>query len=791
MKAYLNDRNFLSALDRENLRYYTVKITVLNKEEFPIREITGRVQFGSTINIDGNSSVRRTCTLSVVAESKENDLTNIDNLLGITKKIKLEMGLKNTTDQYPEEEMIWFPLGIFVIFQVSVSHNMTGCVINISGKDKMCLLNGECGGGLPASITFDSYDQIMGVTDITFDPLEIKEDDPSLEPNEYTIYRRIEGTGKDKTYYYYSWTRFGGWIQEVNGDRIGTRESIPNLFYDIIRTLVINYGNEQPGKVFVDNVPLEIKQICRFVGDKQLYYNTSHHKYDLAAPANLTESSLANSSEIRVFEYNDDVGYVYVPFTYDGQLVSNIGDNVCTVLDNVKSKLGNYEYFYDVYGNFHFQEIKNYLNTSYDPTDEFRTGNVVNHSWFYNSEADRKEMEKYIQNNTSLTNESNFMVNYYAYDKNLYSFENGNGLITSYVNTPNYTNIKNDFHIWGKGQENRVVHYHLAIKQKPELNTFEKKNNPYKILFMVDDKGNYTGQLRLASPEEIDYAKTNAIKENVDEYGNEFYYLNDTKMICYRTTFPKDYIETIFGYGLLAKTDGVVREYLPQDWRAELYLQGMAKQMVGIRPDVYEQELLDLFDDIYDMAGTLHSDDPDYVVPQFKADILTKPNDLDYFFDFLDPIDSLFDCSVDSLGIKIKSYQQDKIRRLYNTDIPNLILINEGMDQRTKLELETRCQKEGQDYSQVSPSVFSSIAFNTWGYTCQEVCRDLLYQCTNYAESISLQSIPIYYLDVNRRITVADRVSGINGDYIIKTISLPLDAGATMSISAARVMDRI
>jgi len=26
--------------------------------------------------------------------------------------------------------------------------------------------------------------------------------------------------------------------------------------------------------------------------------------------------------------------------------------------------LGNYEYFYDVYGNFVFQEIKNYLNNS-------------------------------------------------------------------------------------------------------------------------------------------------------------------------------------------------------------------------------------------------------------------------------------------------------------------------------------------------------------------------------------------------------------------------------------------
>ena len=49
----------------------------------------------------------------------------------------------------------------------------------------------------------------------------------------------------------------------------------------------------------------------------------------------------------------------------------------------------------------------------------------------------------------------------------------------------------------------------------------------------------------------------------------------------------------------------------------------------------------------------------------------------------------------------------------------------------------------------------------------------------------------IYYLDVNSRITVQDRKSGIYGDYIIKSISLPLSAGSTMTISASRALERI
>jgi hypothetical protein len=40
----------------------------------------------------------------------------------------------------------------------SLSHTTSGVTLSVQLKDKMCLLNGECGGVIPASTQFDSYD---------------------------------------------------------------------------------------------------------------------------------------------------------------------------------------------------------------------------------------------------------------------------------------------------------------------------------------------------------------------------------------------------------------------------------------------------------------------------------------------------------------------------------------------------------------------------------------------------------------------------------------------------------
>ena len=173
----------------------------------------------------------------------------------------------------------------------------------------MCLLNGECGGGLPASVIFDSYNQI----------------------------------NKD-----------------------GSITSIQNRIYDIIQTLVIFYGGEDINKVFINDVPLEIKQIVRWTGSQELFYNIATDMYTLNA------DSVAEDGLWKTFKYNEDIGYAYTDFVYPGELVSGIGENVCSVLDKIKNVLGNFEYFYDVDGNFVFQEIKNYLNNSYSATGNYR-----------------------------------------------------------------------------------------------------------------------------------------------------------------------------------------------------------------------------------------------------------------------------------------------------------------------------------------------------------------------------------------------------------------------------------
>ena len=68
--------------------------------------------------------------------------------------------------------------------------------------------------------------------------------------------------------------------------------------------------------------------------------------------------------------------------------------------------------------------------------------------------------------------------------------------------------------------------------------------------------------------------------------------------------------------------------------------------------------------------------------------------------------------------------------------------------------------------------------------------RDLLYQYTNYNESISLNAIPIYHLEPNIRIEVQDSRSNIFGEYLINSISIPFDTGSQMSISATKILTK-
>lgn len=758
----VQDAAFLKALDNERNKFYYARIIVLDKLDKPIKSIEGRVQQGSSISINGSSSVRRTCNISLIADEAENDLTNIENFLSVNKKIKIAVGIERWIDYskdiyyytnkadtvwdsnhpyehgFPsvgqqgriyvdrmtmtywkwvgksyqqiksiydyEKDLVWFPLGVFVINAPNLSHTTGGCIINLSCKDKMCLLNGEMGGGLPTSVTFHAYDQKIGELVCSMDPRT----DTSLEPNIFTEYKY---NGQ-----YYTWTREYGWA-ESDGSSIGDTIEIPQLIYDIIQTAVINYGGENASRIIINDIPLEVKQLVRWVGSNTLYHNTQTGQYTT------NELYLTEEGTWVEYNFNEDVGYVFTDFTYPGELITNIGDNVCSVLDKIKNVLGNYEYFYDIDGNFVFQEIKNYLNTSYNPTEE------ANNTQLYYLDNNRK----YDINTNSLRilGTDNYRVDFCGDQKSIYTFEEGNGLITSYSNAPSYTNLKNDYHIWGKNADGYAIHYHLVIKDPPtEMQTRQ-------VVFLQDEtSGEYTGRIRLAKEGEAGYS------------------------------------------------------YTPNDWRAELYLQGLEVAKGGGRPDIYQQELLDLFDIIYEWG--YYKPDGSFVREgRFKSDVVHRPNDLTYFIDYLEPTDKLYGISVDDINPKVYSHQQDKINRLYDNDVPNYIIIDEEMDDNYERAVMAKCDEAGQPHTVVENEIYSNLAIGTVGYSAQETVRNFLYQYTTYNESISIQCLPIYSLDVNRRITVKDKKSGIFGDYIIKSLTVPLSPGSTMSVSAARALDRI
>jgi len=67
----------------------------------------------------------------------------------------------------------------------------------------------------------------------------------------------------------------------------------------------------------------------------------------------------------------------------------------------------------------------------------------------------------------------------------------------------------------------------------------------------------------------------------------------------------------------------------------------------------------------------------------------------------------------------------------------------------------------------------------------------MLYNYSYAIESISVSSVPIYYLDTNTRIYINDEQSGIEGEYIISKITLPLAYNGTMTLAATKAAKRL
>jgi hypothetical protein len=129
-----------------------------------------------------------------------------------------------------------------------------------------------------------------------------------------------------------------------------------------------------------------------------------------------------------------------------------------------------------------------------------------------------------------------------------------------------------------------------------------------------------------------------------------------------------------------------------------------------------------------------------------------------------------------------------EINCVFEPEVPDLVFVE--TDQPDTNTRRAECEARHQKYTQVDSELYSNLAIGGVSNSAYNEIRNMLYQGSSYNESIQMSIIPIYYLEPNIRITAFDVDSDIHGDYIIKSISLPLDINGTSSISATRALNQ-
>ena len=820
---FLQDKRFLQQLDRLRIKEQFVKITVLNWKEEPLKQIQG-IAINGSVNLDGSSSMRRTASLSIFAEEKENNLANIDSLFSINKKCFLEVGIINKVPMYNHVvkdehgnisnniinyqnlygNIVWFPLGLFIMFNPSLSHSLEGVTINMQLKDKMCLLNGDLGGQIHSSVEF-SY--------------------------------------QDKT------------INQNNGISV---EKKPVLIFNIIKELVNHWGNEDLNKIIISQVPLQIKQVVKWMGNQNIWLVKGEKSY-------YTLETTKPETDIKYeFQPGQDVGFIYTDFVYPGELTCNAGDTVTSVLDKIIGIMGNYQYFYDVFGNFRFQQKANYLN-------------MTNTAYWIKESSKRNKYEDMptdvYEIETRLT-------------KPVYTFEH-NQFTTAYNNSLNYTNVKNDFVVWGyrKSVNSNIkipCRFHLAVDKKPSI--YQIHNN---VMFYKDDEQIIRGKILL---EEILYkdkeivinasntilfessriiiygnkyaifkygfssfedaiAYWNSFLQNVTEtelnkiqyifininneyYTSNFNWLNaikdkrqfipvsvkrdsETKEIVCFSFLPWYYNGSYSGIEkqndmIIIKPGAINSEYFPnhiisispvitQDWREQIYYQMLESERHGTDQNTelnnsyfqYYAQLKEEFPKIFDLSPI---SEENASAIGYKINMEKNPDQINYYLDFIDENSQLGGYSVNNIGRRAKIIDDNNqgINCVFEPTIPDVVYISSVLySDKDLIALERKLINIGQDFTQIEPRIYNLFDVGGQLNSCFEKIKDLLYQYTHVNNTISITTLPIYYLQPNTRITVDDQPAGIYGDYIIQSISLPLDINSTMNINAYKALQKI
>ena len=423
--TFLLDNEFLEKLNHEQQRELWVKILALTIDEEPVEEITGRITGGS-ISVDGSSKMRRSCSLTMLSTRMEVN----EYIWGLNTKVKISVGMKNKINS-KYEDIVWFPQGTYVLNSFSISVNNQNSTISLQGKDKMCLLNGDVGGNLTAlSYAFDTVEEESGYNSYYKRKLTLR-----------YIIREAVHTFANEPYHNIIINDLDDWGLEL----LTYRGEEPMYFIynpdaDDISNMTINpdqvYWFEMPSGTRIEQ---SIKQLALRDDFDFKVLNDFVSQGGKSGTSVYTSETGTEEVKIIKIEYGMTCGYRITDLTYPKDLTLNVGEGITSMLDKLVAMLGNFEYFYNLDGQFVFQKKPTFVNTSWN--------NLTN-----NGDEQWADSAAYTSSHI-----------YSLYDSKL---------VSSFSNAPALNNVKNDFSIWGvrKGITGieMPIHMRYAIDKKPE-----------------------------------------------------------------------------------------------------------------------------------------------------------------------------------------------------------------------------------------------------------------------------------------------------------------------------------
>lgn len=837
----LLNKKFLLDLDNQQNAEIYARVTVLNNKELPIESIEGRITSSGAINIDGNSAIRRSCSLTMVS----NSVNYHEHYWTLKSKFKLEVGIRNDINPaYPE--IIWFPQGIYVFTSFSTNHSTNNFTISLQGKDKGCLINGELGGIFNTSVDLGTMETIekdeetkeevsiitkLEIKDILINMMHQYAGEPFKniiinDLNEEGL-ELLEYRGKERLFLY----RAEG---SATYDNAFLEKNAPDFYYDIELTKKVDFKTEHIEGLDVlvealDNTPVP-----------QSFYDKDKAPYYISCVS-----------------YGQTGGYRKTNLVYPGDLIVKAGETVVSVLDKIKQVLGQYEYFYDIEGRFVFQKKRYFVNSPID----------------INTNTDEEMLPKQ--------------------DEIAYTF-NDLKLFQSFNNNPNLSQLRNDFSIWGerKGISGVPIPVLLryALDEKPAQYTSIKVesadlvsyNEKYNLKLQPQESATYiaadswskVGNVIYCDWRELIYQMASdnfkyghldnfellVAKSNSDFYpegitGYEQYYLdilgnwrklyvqpnadeiddqiksknkeikdkedeknsyenNNTEIL--QAKIMRDIywaaLQTARGAEWAAKQayEALVRQGRPSFW----LLQGAYDIAYDLAKAAYEGaedlaiEAQKAYDEAVATVQTLEKDNAskyETLVAQrneeiqklqeeiqkllekridhpWNKSINSSPETLNFWFDFLDSEGQVEQYSVRKIGARAKVINDSSIKAIYFRKTPEVIFIDSDSAE----------PQEHLGYRTIQVNdIDTMFSISSQGKSAKEELDSLLQAHLFTVDSISLQVKPIYYLEPNTKIRIEDKDTGTSGDYVISRLTLPLTYNGMMSITASKAVKNI